>query len=452
LGQKTIQHVGIFTIFAITKMVLGSQGVTMAKLGYERRVLAPGDEPASPKRASVIDETSMDRLKKALLPYEKQLQRQEKLRKWLGVREVDQPTYQRYITGPIERFEKTKMAFLCMRPDNPYGEELRKKFKDQTGYDHYLSPLPYKELDYEDRIARSMADASYRACSDYDPEPFPMTVPEGRLQVKDRAWMSRLIKKLGLMFGADIVGITELDPRWVYKDVDISHKYAIVAAVQHKRSLHNLAPSYFSWASTADSYSRLKLITTQLTDFIRGLGYDAMYRETRGGGDPELNMVPLALDAGIGEFCRTGRVLSPEYGNNMRLKAITTDLPLRPDKPISFGAHEFCLACENCAKFCPPGAVPKGEPSDQRPNPLHNNPGFRKWWINAEKCIIFWGMNKRKWPSCGGRCIAVCPWNKPINGFHNAVRWLAIRAPSLIKKLLVWGDEITYQRKKKIHH
>jgi len=193
------------------------------------------------------------------------------------------------------------------------------------------------------------------------------------------------------------------------------------------------------------------LIATQLTDFIRGLGYDAMYRETRGGGDPELNMVPIALDAGIGEFCRTGRALSPEYGNNMRLKAVTTELPLLPDKPISFGTHEFCMACESCAKYCPPGAVPKGEPNDQVPNPVHNNPGFRKWWIDAEKCIIFWGMNKRKWPSCGGRCIAVCPWNKPMNWFHNSVRWLAIHSPPFIKKLLVWGDEIVYQRKKQIN-
>ena len=41
------------------------------------------------------------------------------------------------------------MAFLCMRPENPYGEELRAKFKAQTGYDHYLSSLPYADLDYE---------------------------------------------------------------------------------------------------------------------------------------------------------------------------------------------------------------------------------------------------------------------------------------------------------------
>jgi len=402
------------------------------------------------KKKSVINKTRMDRLEKALLPYEKQLQRQEKFRRMLGVKELEQPTYQRYITGPIKRFDKNRMAFLCMRPENPHGEALRKKFKSHTGYDHYLSPLPYGELDYEDRIARSMADAGYRACSGYDPKPFPVTPPEGRLEIKDAAWASRLIKKVGLMFGADIVRITELDPRWVYQDVDISHKYAIVVAVKHKPSLLDLAPSYFSWGSTSDSYSRLKLITTQLTDFIRGLGYDSMYRETRGGGEPELNMVPIALDAGIGEFSRNARVLSPEYGNNMRLKAVTTDMPLVPDKPISFGVHEFCMACESCAKYCPAGAVPKGEPSDKIPNPVHNNPGFRKWWINAEKCIIFWGMNKRKWPSCGGRCMAVCPWNKPMNMFHNTIRWLAIHSPAFIKKILVWGDEITYKRKKKI--
>lgn len=392
----------------------------------------------------------MERLERALLPYEKRLVAQERFRKFLGVKEVDNPTYQKYIIGPIERFEKKRMAFLCMRPDNPYGEELRRKYKARTGFDRYSVPLAYTELEDEDRIARAIADSSARLCGDYEPDPFPVTPPEGCLQVEDKAWMTRIIKKVGLMFGADIVRIAELDQRWIYKEVNISHKYAVICAVRHKTSLLDLAPSYFSHASTGDSYSRLKFITTQLADFIRRLGYDAMYRETRGRGEPELNMVPIAIDAGIGEFCRTGRVLSPEFGNNMRLKAVTTDLPLIPDKPISFGIHEFCMSCESCAKFCPAGAIPKGAPSDKVPNPVHNNPGFRKWYINAEKCIIFQGMNRKKWPSCGGRCIAVCPWNKPMNWFHNSVRLLAIHSPNSFRKLLVWGDEIMYQRKKQI--
>jgi hypothetical protein len=37
-----------------------------------------------------------------------------------------------------------------------------------------------------------------------------------------------------------------------------------------------------------------------------------------------------------------------------------------------------------------------------------------------------------------------------MNWFHNSVRWLAMHAPHWVKKFLVWGDEIAYQRKKKI--
>ena len=64
---------------------------------------------------------------------------------------------------------------------------------------------------------------------------------------------------------------------------------------------------------------------------------------------------------------------------------------------------------------------------------------------------MFWAANKKKWLSCGGRCIAVCPWNKKQNIFHNTVRWLAIHSPALIKKLLVWADVKVYGHKKSIN-
>ena len=142
-------------------------------------------------------------------------------------------------------------------------------------------------------------------------------------------------------------------------------------------------------------YSRLKFITTQLSDFIRGIGYDAEYRETL-HSNPEILMVPLAIDAGIGEFARNGRVLSPEFGINMPLKAVTTDMPLEPDKPISFGVHEFCMSCESCATYCPPNAIPFGPPADKPPSKIFNNPGFKKWHVRADRCLTFWAANKKK--------------------------------------------------------
>ena len=392
--------------------------------------------------------SNFSRVEEALLPYELKLQEQERLRRVLGVKEVDRPTYEKYITGPIERFDRRKNAFMTMNPDNPFGEDFRKRFKARTGYDDWNIPLPYSELEPEDRFSQSLALMARRMCKEELPKPLPVTPPEGRLGGTDPAWMARLIKKVGLFLGAEMVRITKVDQRWVYKDIEIPHRYAIIVAVSHVRSLNNTAPSHLSWLSSENTYVRLKVITTQLTDFICGLGYDAMYRETL-GHDPEMIIVPMAVDAGIGEFARNGRVMSPEFGTNMRLKAVTTDLPLEVDKPISFGAHEFCMACENCAIYCPPRAIPFGPPTDQ-PLTFHNNPGYRKWYVHAERCLMFWAANKRKWMSCGGRCISVCPWNKEQRALHNIVRWMAIHSPQAVKKMLVWTDRQIYHRKKSI--
>jgi reductive dehalogenase len=391
------------------------------------------------------------KLEVPLLPYEKKLQAQERVRRFLGIKEVEKPTYEKYILGPVERFDRRKTAQSTLRPDNPFGEELRGRFKAYTGYDG-TDPFPYSELEIEDRIGQSLVLAGFQPAKEYHHETLPVTPSEGRVEVTDKAWMTRLIKKMALMFGAEMVRITKLDQRWVYKDVNIPHQYAIVIVVSHIRSLLNTAPSHLSHFSAGNTYSRLKFITTQLTDFIRGLGYHAScgpnYREAR-AHVMEMLMVPTAIDAGVGELTRTGHVLSPEFGNNMRFKPVTTDLPLEVDKPVSFGVHEFCMSCENCAAFCPANAVPFGPPTDVAPT-IHNNHGLRKWYVNHERCLTFWAINKKKWTSCGGRCIAVCPWNKSVVPFHNIFRWTAIHSPTSLKKILVWCDKTVYHRKKRI--
>ncbi len=391
----------------------------------------------------------IEQLDRILSPYEKRLRAQERFRRWLGVREVDRPTYERYITGPVKRFNREHNAFKVLRTEDPAGETFRQQFRKKTGHEDWTNALPYRDLDMADRVGQSLAAAGWRICQDYKPETLPVTPPEGRFEVGDPKWMSRMIKKVGLMLGAERVHITRVDERWVYEGVTIPHEFAVMVVVQHRPTLLDTAPSHFSWASATDAYTRLKVITTQLADFICGLGYPAGYRETLGWG-PEILVVPTAIDAGVGEFARNGRVLSPEYGTNMRIKPVTTDMPLEVDRPISFGVHDFCMACESCATFCPSRAVPFGEPTGEPPHPLFNNPGYRKWYVRADRCLTFWAVNKKQWLSCGGRCLAVCPWNKPMNAFHNLVRWMAVHAPDPIRKLLVWADVKVYGRKKSL--
>ena len=389
-------------------------------------------------------------LEEALLPYEKKLRAQERLRRFLGVRVVERPTYEQYITGPIEPFERLKNARKAIWPNNPYGVQLRARFKARTGHDG-LDPLPFSDLDMEGRIAQSLFRAGFRFSEEYFHEPLPVTSPEGRVEVSDKAWMSRLIKKVGLLFGAEMVRITNVDPRWIYKDVIVTHPHVIVLVVNHIPSFLCTAPSHYAYFSAGNTYTRLKFIATQVTDFIRGLGYNAdcgpNFRDSK-THVMEIMMVPTAIDAGVGEFCRNGKVLSPEFGNNMRMMQVTTDLPLDVDKPVSFGVHEFCMSCEICAELCPAKAIPYGPPSDAVPG-VHNNPGYRKWYVDHERCLIFWGVNKKKWTSCAGRCLAVCPWSKPIRPLHNLVRWTAIHAPTPVRKMLVWCDKKVYHGKKK---
>jgi reductive dehalogenase len=386
---------------------------------------------------------------KAMAPFEARLIAQERFRRRLGVRKADRPTYERYITGPMEPFDRRKNSMMLLLPDNAFDPhmEMHRRIKKRTGHDFY-SELPYSELTPSDRIGQSLTKTAWRLCREYHPQTLPRTSPDDRVDITDKSRASRLIKKAALFFGAEMVGITRLDQRWVYKDVTIPHEYAIVVVVSHVPGFISTAPSHYSSAAVAESYSRLKFITTQLADFITGMGYDAVYRETL-ATVPELLMVPVAIDAGIGEFSRTGHCLSPEFGVNMRIKAVTTNMLLEVDRPISFGVHDFCIICENCAKYCPGNAIPFGPPKEGTVD-IYNRPGVTKWNLNAERCLTIWNGNKKKWSSCGGRCLSVCPWNKQTAWRHNLIRWVAIHGPQAMKRLLVKGDRAFYGRSTKI--
>ncbi|MBW2065503.1 MAG: hypothetical protein JRJ03_11295 [Deltaproteobacteria bacterium] len=105
-------------------------------------------------------EQALLRLEKALLPYQKKLKAQERFRRLLGVRQVEAPTYQKYIIGVIERFDRRKTAFKALEPDNPYGEDFRKQFRSRTGHHNWTTPLPYTDLDPYDRIGQSLSSAA----------------------------------------------------------------------------------------------------------------------------------------------------------------------------------------------------------------------------------------------------------------------------------------------------
>lgn len=236
--------------------------------------------------------------------------------------------------------------------------------------------------------------------------------------------LTSLVKDAAMFYGSDLVGITDLDKRWVYdrniykpfKFGDVEHPVeteegfiipnsvnkAVVMAIHMNKDFVLESPNVANFAATELGYSKMGFLAISLAEFIRALGYNAI---------PCMNdtalSIPLAISAGLGQLGRNGLLLTPEYGACIRLCKVLTDMPLNIDKPIDFGQTEFCKQCLACARACPAGAIS----FDDRTFAgvcESNNPGVAKWYVDVVKCLRFWQTNGA---ACSN-CIAACPFTK----------------------------------------
>jgi ferredoxin len=231
-------------------------------------------------------------------------------------------------------------------------------------------------------------------------------------EVDDPHKMSLYVKRAAKLFGASLVGICKLNRDWVYAEVDIPPKFenVIVMAVEMDPEGIATSPAVSAAAATGVGYSKMAFVTACMGEFIRNLGYEAI----QCGNDTALS-IPLAIDAGLGELGRNGLLITPQYGPRVRLCKVFTDLPLEPDKPIEFGVTEFCKKCKSCAKHCEIGAISMDDEPNFETVCQSNSPGALKWYVNAEKCYLFWCENGA---DCS-TCIKVCPYNVASAGKVN---------------------------------
>lgn len=223
-------------------------------------------------------------------------------------------------------------------------------------------------------------------------------------EVKDLHQMSIYVKRAAKLCGASVTGICKLNRHWLYAEADVPKRIenAIVMATEMDSDGIATSPAALAAASTGIGYSKMAFILACMGEFIRNLGYEAM----QCGNDTALS-IPLSIDAGFGELGRNGLLITPQHGPRIRICKIFTDLPLEPDKPIKFGVKEFCTKCKLCAKYCKAGAISMDDEPSFQVACRSNNPGAKKWHVNAELCYQFWCENG---VDCS-TCISVCPYN-----------------------------------------
>jgi epoxyqueuosine reductase len=272
-----------------------------------------------------------------------------------------------------------------------------------------------------------------------------------RLEDVSPAEMSRDVKRAGRFLGADLIGICEYDERWVY-----THNYSrrdqrekvlhlpdglthvVVIANEMDRDIIHTVPSALSGAATGQGYSKDIIALLSLTQYIRNLGYTALASLN----DTALS-IPLAIQAGLGQYGRHGLLITREFGPRVRIAKIFTDLPLQPDEPVDFGVTEFCNLCRQCSRLCPPKAIADGPPSADR-HDISNVRGVTKWTVNAERCFKFW---TNQGTDCS-ICIRVCPYNMDFSKrMHRMWRWFA---GTRLRLLALWlHQKLGYGQRKK---
>ncbi len=284
---------------------------------------------------------------------------------------------------------------------------------------------------------------------------FPRVPPGLKISENEVRPITGEVKRAAILFGASLVGICELDRRWIYEPAYLitpdggkvadntipeAFRYAVAIAVEMDYPAIQTSPAAPASAATGMGYSKMAYVAGLLAQYIRGLGYQAIPC-----GNDTACSIPIAIDAGLGEIARNGLLVTPEFGPRIRLAKVLTDLPLLPDRPIEFGVWEFCRICKKCARKCPSRSIMHGEPTEAVHN-ISNREGVRAWHINAETCLAFWAKNGN---DCAN-CIRVCPFNKPAGRFHDLVRWGVHRFPRM-NSLFLWGDDMMgYGKKKKL--
>ena len=249
--------------------------------------------------------------------------------------------------------------------------------------------------------------------------------PAGEKVTFDPDETAALLKATSYFLSSDAVGLSRC-PDWTWyshdaagEPIDPPHDQAISIIIDQGFDTMEGA-SGDDWISVAQSmraYLRFSLLGGVLAKQLRNLGYKAKAHTVLDG---EVLQPPLLLLSGLGEVSRIGEViLNPYLGPRLKSGVVTTDLPMRHDKPIDFGLQQFCEACKKCARECPSGAITAG------PKLMFN--GYEIWKSDSQKCATY-RITTEGGAMCG-RCMKTCPWNLEGVLADTAFRWTAMKLP-----------------------
>ena len=168
--------------------------------------------------------------------------------------------------------------------------------------------------------------------------------------------VSQEIKAKARDLGFGEVGITKFDRRYVYEGYKswVKFPHAICLAFEQDYEATHCIPSLEAEGSHHSTYRIMQEMALAFADYIRSLGYHAQVHSPLAN---KVVVIPMFVEAGLGQLGANGQLLSPHFGSRARLMLITTDALVTYDQPVDYGINAFCNICQVCVNRCPGRAL-----------------------------------------------------------------------------------------------
>ncbi|MHA1960338.1 MAG: reductive dehalogenase [Candidatus Thorarchaeota archaeon] len=375
--------------------------------------------------------------------------RRQRQKAGISMSSTDETTDRPYeVSDEYQRFPEVDVVFARVYHDPGFSHYMRGIYSESRKMIDRRLP-GYGRADFELSASTwTLYDNRKQVSGTYDWQKVP--VLRAKPSKPDKASLTKRVKRAAKFLGAALVGVADLDRRWIYSTSIEGDEYsfpeginrAIVVAIEMDYDLIDTSPAHPAAVATARGYSQMAYVEIHLAEFIQRMGYRAIPC-----GNNVAQSVPLAIDAGLGQFGRHGILITKEFGPRVRLTKILTDMPLVPDRPDTTfckSVVEFCKICEKCATTCPSQSIPYGVGRKWKGDTKSNNPGVKKWFVNPETCYEFWVQNGN---DCSN-CIRSCPYNKPNSLLHKFTLWIVQHMPWMNRFVVMMDDLFGYGKQR----
>lgn len=199
--------------------------------------------------------------------------------------------------------------------------------------------------------------------------------------------------------GVDLIGYIPVLPDFIFKDLKVYGRNAIILGMEMKWNAIKTAPSINCGIEAFRVYKALGDITIELTEHLKDLGYKSEAHHPFGG---KLLFTAHAVKAQLGIMGRNGLVLTPEFGPRQRWSMITTDAKIPSVPKRNFDEmKKYCEKCGACVKNC------RGNAAYEKPIQKNEHSKIVTH-IDRSKCID--SLLENNYCSL---CLKICPQGNP---------------------------------------